>query len=104
MSMARTANIGRARNVSSSAPFVELHHSFASRAAAISPFVDQLMEFINLFMGEFEAEFALGGGLRIEFKLKRQAFLAAAGVGVMTTSFSELQRAVAQQATGGALR
>jgi hypothetical protein len=40
----------------------------------------------------------------MEFKLNRQAFLAAAGVGVMTTSFSELQTAVAQQATGGALR
>jgi len=53
--MAGIENIGPATNVSSSAPFVELHQSFASRAAAISPFVDQLMEFINLFMGEFEA-------------------------------------------------
>ena len=42
-------------NVSSSAPFVELHQSLASRVAAISPFVDQLMGFINLFMGELEA-------------------------------------------------
>ena len=40
----------------------------------------------------------------MEFKLNRQAFLAAAVVGVRIKSFSELQTAVAQQATGGALR
>jgi len=35
---------------SSSAPFVELHRSFVSRAADIAPFVDQLLRFIQLFM------------------------------------------------------
>jgi hypothetical protein len=38
----------------------------------------------------------------MELKLTRRAFLAAAGVSVMATSFSELYAAVAQQATGGA--
>src|SRR6266852_3889664 len=51
--MAKTENIGGATNISSSAPFVELRQSLASRAAAISPFVDQLMQFIKLFMGKF---------------------------------------------------
>ena len=35
---------------SSSAPFVELHRSFVSRAADIAPFVDQLLRFIQLLM------------------------------------------------------
>jgi anti-sigma regulatory factor (Ser/Thr protein kinase) len=47
--MATTENIGRARNISSSAPVVELRQSLASRASDISPFVDQLMGFIKLF-------------------------------------------------------
>jgi serine/threonine-protein kinase RsbW len=42
-------------NISSSAPFVELDQSFASRIAAISPFVDQLMRFIRVFGGRFSA-------------------------------------------------
>ena len=41
-------NIGYATNVPTSAPFAELHQSLASRADAISPFVDQLMRFIRL--------------------------------------------------------
>jgi serine/threonine-protein kinase RsbW len=36
-----------------SAPFGELHQCLATRAPAISPFVDQLMRFIRLFMGRF---------------------------------------------------
>jgi serine/threonine-protein kinase RsbW len=47
--MATTGNIGSATNISSSAPVVELRQSLASRAADISPFVDQLMRFIKLF-------------------------------------------------------
>ena len=49
--MTATHDIGRTINNSSSAPFVELHQSLCSRVAAISPFVDQLMRFIKLFMG-----------------------------------------------------
>jgi serine/threonine-protein kinase RsbW len=37
---------------SNSAPFVELQQSFASRTAAISSFIDQLMHFIKRFMGK----------------------------------------------------
>jgi len=48
--MAAPQNSGRANSHSTSAPFVELHQSLASRAADISPFVDQLMGFIKLFM------------------------------------------------------
>lgn len=51
--MARTENFGNSTNVSTSTPFVELHQYLASHAAAISPFVDQLMRFIRLFMGKF---------------------------------------------------
>src|ERR1700722_788885 len=51
--MARTQNVGRATNVSSSVPFVELHQSLASHVAAIAPFVKQLMRFIGLFMRRF---------------------------------------------------
>ncbi len=51
--MATTQNSGRATNNTDSAPFVELHQCLASRAAAISPFVDQLMRFIGLLMGRF---------------------------------------------------
>jgi len=51
--MARTEYFGRATNISSSAPFVELHQYLASHVAAIAPFVDQLMRFIRLFMGRF---------------------------------------------------
>ena len=39
-------------NNSNSAPFVELQRSFASRTAAISPFTDQLMQFIQRFIGK----------------------------------------------------
>src|SRR5207245_5888778 len=42
-------NSGRANSYSTSAPFVELRQSVASRASDISPFVDQLMRFIKLF-------------------------------------------------------
>ena len=48
--MSAPQNSGRANSHSTSAPFVELHQSLASRAADISPFVDQLMRFIKLFM------------------------------------------------------
>jgi anti-sigma regulatory factor (Ser/Thr protein kinase) len=37
---------------SSSAPFVELYQAFPSHIAAISPFVDKLMQFIRFFMGK----------------------------------------------------
>jgi len=43
-------NVGYATSNSLSAPFVELHQSLPSRAAAISSFVDQLMRFIRSFM------------------------------------------------------
>ena len=36
-----------------SVPFVELRQSLPSRISIISPFVDQLMRFIRLFMGRF---------------------------------------------------
>ena len=47
--MALLQNSGRPTSNSTSAPFVELRQSLASRAADISPFVDQLMRFIKLF-------------------------------------------------------
>ena len=47
--MATTENSTRTTNNTNSAPFVELHQCLPSRAAAISPFVDQLMRFIKLF-------------------------------------------------------
>ena len=53
--MGAKQNIGRTTNSSISAPFVELHQALTSRAAAISPFLDQLMRFIRLFMGKFGA-------------------------------------------------
>jgi len=43
-------NVVHTTSNSISAPFVELHRSFVSRAADIAPFVDQLMRFIQLFM------------------------------------------------------
>ena len=43
-------NVGYTTSNSLSAPFVELHQSLPSRAAAISSFVDQLMRFIRCFM------------------------------------------------------
>ncbi len=43
-------NFGSATSNSSSAPFVELNQSLASRVAAISSVVDQLMRFIRFFM------------------------------------------------------
>ena len=51
--MARTENSGSPTSVSTPAPFVELHQYLASHAAAISPFVDRLMDFIRLFMVKF---------------------------------------------------
>ena len=50
--MTPSQNSGRATSNSTSAPFVELRQSLASRAADISPFVDQLMRFIKLFMAK----------------------------------------------------
>ena len=47
--MAATQDYGRLRNNLNSAPFVELHQSLASRAAAISSYVDRLMRFIRFF-------------------------------------------------------
>jgi serine/threonine-protein kinase RsbW len=46
-------NVWHVANIASSAPFVELRQSLASRTSAISPFVDQLMRFITLFIGGF---------------------------------------------------
>jgi anti-sigma regulatory factor (Ser/Thr protein kinase) len=48
--MTATHNVGHSASNSISAPFVELHQSLPSRAAAISSFVDQLMRFISFFM------------------------------------------------------
>jgi len=45
-------HVGHSTSNSSSAPFVELHEAFTSRLAGISSFVDQLMRFIQIFMGE----------------------------------------------------
>jgi serine/threonine-protein kinase RsbW len=50
--MIRMKNIERVTNISNPALFVELRDSFASRASAISPFVDRLMTFIRLLMGK----------------------------------------------------
>lgn len=41
-----------ATDITSPAPFVELHHDFASRVSAISPSIDRLMKFIRFFMGK----------------------------------------------------
>jgi serine/threonine-protein kinase RsbW len=51
--MAGTGDFGRATNISSSAPIVELHQCLASHVAAISPFVEQLIRFIRLFMRRY---------------------------------------------------
>jgi serine/threonine-protein kinase RsbW len=51
--MTTTEKIERATPISSSAPFVELHFSFASRTQAISPSVDRLMKFIRFFIRDF---------------------------------------------------
>lgn len=48
--MTATHNVGHTTSNSISAPFVELHRSFISRAAEIGPFVDQLLRFIQLLM------------------------------------------------------
>ena len=48
--MIATHNVGFTTGNSISAPFVELHQSLPSRAAAISSFVNQLMRFIRCFM------------------------------------------------------
>ena len=48
--MAATHDDGPLRSNLDAATFVELHQSLASRAAAISSFVDQLMRFIRFFM------------------------------------------------------
>jgi serine/threonine-protein kinase RsbW len=48
--MTATHNVGHTTSNSISAPFVELHQSLPSRAAAISSFVDRLMQFIRFFM------------------------------------------------------
>src|SRR5258708_37267821 len=69
--MGAKQNIGRTTNSWISAPFMEFHQTLTSRAAAISPFLDQLMQFIRLFMGKFGAakkheegiEIALGEAL-----------------------------------------
>jgi serine/threonine-protein kinase RsbW len=53
--MGAKQNIRRTTNSSISAPFVELHQTLTSRAAAVSPFLDQLMRFIRLSMGKFGA-------------------------------------------------
>jgi serine/threonine-protein kinase RsbW len=50
--MTLSQNSGRAISNSTLAPFVELRQSLVSRAADISPFVDQLMRFIRLFMAK----------------------------------------------------
>jgi serine/threonine-protein kinase RsbW len=50
--MIRVKYIERVANIPNPAPFVELRDSFASRASAISPFVDRLMKFIRLFMAK----------------------------------------------------
>ncbi len=50
--MALLQNSGRPTSNSTSTPFVELRQSLASRAADISPFVDQLMRFIKLSMAK----------------------------------------------------
>jgi serine/threonine-protein kinase RsbW len=50
--MTMKENIERATNVSNPSPFVELHHSVASRVSAISAFVDRLLKFIKFFMGK----------------------------------------------------
>jgi len=47
--MTTTNNIGRITSNSISTPFVELHQSLPSNAAAFSSFVDQLMRFIRFF-------------------------------------------------------
>src|SRR6266849_1555733 len=69
--MGAKQNIGRTTNSSIPAPFMELHQTLTSRAAAISPVLDQLMRFIRLIMGKFGAakkqeegiEIALGEAL-----------------------------------------
>jgi serine/threonine-protein kinase RsbW len=49
--MTMKENIERTTTISSPSPFVESHHSFASRVSVISPLVDRLMKFIRFFMG-----------------------------------------------------
>ena len=58
-------NTRRAAKGSSSAPFVELQQSMASRANTILPFVDRLMRFIDLFMGKLGVAKADEGEIEI---------------------------------------
>jgi len=61
--MAHTQTLSPLSRTVHSAPFVELRQSLPSRVAAISPFVDQLMRFIQSFRNmdgsELEIEMAL---------------------------------------------
>jgi len=49
--MNTTQRISHTTDISNSAPFVELHHSFSSRTTAISPSIERLMKFTRFFMG-----------------------------------------------------
>jgi serine/threonine-protein kinase RsbW len=61
-------SIGHAMKIPRATPFVELDQSIPSRASAISPLLDRLMRFIEVFLGKFvaakeegdEIEIALG--------------------------------------------
>lgn len=51
--MAQTKNLTLLPRGSHASPFVELRQALSSRVADISPFVDQLMRFVRLFIDKF---------------------------------------------------
>jgi serine/threonine-protein kinase RsbW len=59
---------GLAPKAPNSAPWVELQQSLPSRVAMISPFVDQLMQFLKVFIGRFHG--AADSVLDIEISLR----------------------------------
>jgi serine/threonine-protein kinase RsbW len=59
---------GLAPKAPNPAPWVELQQSLPSRVAMISPFVDQLMEFLKVFIGRFHG--AADSVLDIEISLR----------------------------------
>ena len=59
---------GLAPKAPNSAPWVELQQSLPSRVAMISPFVDQLMQFLKVFVGKFHC--AADSVLDIEISLR----------------------------------
>ena len=66
--MTATVPKGLAPKAPNPAPWVELQQSLPSRIAMISPFVDQLMQFLKVFIGKYHG--AAESALDIEISLR----------------------------------